>query len=108
MKFLTKFFLTVMMVVAGNVYASELSDAKAAGLVGEQYTGYLAVVKNSTPAIEQLVADVNAQRKAAYQNVADKRKTSLESVELVAGESAIEKTLPGNYIKRKGEGWTKK
>ena len=108
MKYLVSFILLGVLLVSGTTIASELSDAKDAGLVGELYTGYLAVVKDADPAIEALVAEVNQKRKAAYQKVADTRKTTLESVELVAGESAMEKTLPGNYIKRKGEGWTKK
>lgn len=108
MKLLTKLCLVVSLVFSGMVMASSLSDAKKAGFIGEQFNGYLGVVNSKDPAIVQLVKSTNQKRKARYQQIATKQKTSLAQVEQVAGKKAIAKTLPGNYIKLKGQGWKKK
>jgi len=106
--FIKSVFITLLM-LSTAVFASELSDAKKAGLIGEQFTGYLGLVdQNASADIKALVLDINGKRKARYQQIAKKRKATLKSVELVAGQTAIEKTEKGNYIKRKGEGWNKK
>ena len=54
-----------------------------------------------------LIADVNAKRKAKYQSIATQNSARLETVELLAGKKAIEKTRPGNYI-QSAAGWKKK
>jgi len=88
------------------VFALELSDAKAQGLVGETPTGYLDVVKAS-PEAKQLIKEINAKRKTHYQQIAKKNKTALSAVEKLAGQKAMEKTPAGQYVKV-GEKWQKK
>ena len=108
MKTLIKSLMVILLAVSTSVFASPLSDAKKAGFIGEQYTGYLGIVKDAPPTVKSLVKEINEKRKSRYQQIAAKRKTSLKSVEAVAGASAIKKTAPGNYIKLKGQGWKKK
>jgi len=97
--------LTVFVAIA----SSSLTQPKADGLIGEQSDGYLGLVAQNAPAdIKKLVADVNAKRKAGYQKIAAKQGTSLSDVEKVGGNTAIQKTLRGNYIRDANGTWRKK
>ncbi|GGO70309.1 YdbL family protein [Bowmanella pacifica] len=86
--------------------AIELDEAKQKGYVGEQTDGYLGIVK-SAPEVPELVKDVNAKRKAKYQELAQKNGISLAQVEALAGKKAVEKTSAGHYILLDGQ-WVKK
>ncbi len=101
--------LLSMMAVSVAVAASPLTQPKADGLIGEQANGYIGLVANNVPAdIKKLVKDVNAKRKAGYQKIAAKQGTSLAEVERVGGNTAIDKTLRGNYIRDASGAWRKK
>jgi uncharacterized protein YdbL (DUF1318 family) len=97
--------LTVSIAVAD----SPLTQPKADGLIGEQANGYLGLVTQNAPAdIKKLVSETNAKRKAGYQQIAAKQGTSLAEVEKVGGNTAIEKTLKGNYVQDANGTWRKK
>jgi len=97
--------LTVFVAIA----SSSLTQPKADGLIGEQADGYLGLVVQNAPAdIKKLVAEVNAKRKAGYQKIAAKQGASLSDVEKVGGNTAIQKTLRGNYIRDANGTWRKK
>ncbi len=111
-KWIRQFFVTLFIglltlsVAAGD---SPLTQPKADGLIGEQADGYLGLVTQNAPAnIKNLVNEVNAKRKAGYQEIAAKQGTPLSEVEKVGGKTAIEKTLPGNYIRDLNGNWIKK
>lgn len=107
----TVFFalLISMMMVSVDVAASPLTQPKADGLIGEQANGYVGLVKQNVPAdIKKLVNEVNARRKANYQKFAKQGGTSVAEVEKIGGNSAIEKTLRGNYIRDASGSWRKK
>jgi len=98
-----------MMAVTVAIAASPLTQPKADGLIGEQANGYIGLVTGNVPAdIKKLVNDVNAKRKAGYQRIADKQGTSLAEVERVGGNTAVQKTLSGNYIRDASGAWRKK
>jgi len=60
-----------LILVLQNAWAIDLHSAKAQGLVGEANSGYLAAVKKPVSnEIKALIADVNAKRKAKFQNTA--------------------------------------
>lgn len=102
--------LAVLLIVFNSacVFAMDLQQAKSEGLVGEQLNGYLGVVSaESSSDVRELVSKVNAKRKGKYESIAAKNSTSLETVELLAGKKAIEKTRAGNYIQT-ATGWKKK
>ena len=109
---ITNVFLALlisMMAMSVAVAASPLTQPKADGLIGEQANGYIGLVKQNVPAdIKKLVNDVNAKRRAGYQKIAKKQGTSLAEVEQVGGNTAIEKTLRGNYIRDASGTWRKK
>lgn len=93
-------------VLATPAFALELADAKSSGAVGETRSGYIGAVKSSSE-IDALVADINAKRRAHYQEIADKNNISREAVEARAGQKAIEKSESGAYIDI-GNGWESK
>lgn len=87
----------------------ELGAAKQQGLVGEQANGYLGSVTGAPSAeVNALVKDVNARRRAKYQQIATKNNISTADVEALAGQKALDRTTSGNYIKPTAGGWRKK
>lgn len=90
-------------------FAISLDDAKAKGLVGERSTGYLGTVGGSPSAeVNQLVKQINAKRRALYQQKADKTGVSLEVMELRTGERLQQMTPAGEYIQDANGRWTRK
>ena len=103
------FAVLISFMATSVVMASPLTQPKADGLIGEQADGYIGfVTSNVSPELRALVEDTNAKRKAGYQKIAQKQGTSLSDVEMVGGNTAIEKTLPGNYIRDANGTWHKK
>lgn len=103
------FVLLISLLSVSVALASPLSSAKADGLIGEQPNGYIGLVQGNAPVdVKALVADVNSKRKAGYQKIANKQGTSLSEVEKVGGNTAIEKTSRGNYIRLPNGSWKKK
>lgn len=109
---LSKLVLTLLIGILTTTVAvadSPLTQPKADGLIGEQANGYIGLVTNDVPPeIKRLVNDVNAKRKAGYQKIANQQGVSLEDVERIGGNEAIEKTLAGNYVKDASGAWRKK
>ena len=98
-KILKVLFISLLALNVACVFAADLQQVKSEGLVGEQLNGYLGVVSSEVNAeVRTLIAEVNAKRKAHYGSIAAKNSTSLETIELLAGKKAIEKTETGNYI----------
>jgi uncharacterized protein YdbL (DUF1318 family) len=90
-------------------FAIDLDTAKSQKLVGETPSGYLAPATASPSAdVKKLVADINAQRRAAYQNIANSNGTSISDVEKLAGQKAINNTAPGNLIQTPSGSWASK
>ena len=101
--------LLLSMTVTSLAQGSPLTEPKANGLIGEQADGYIGFVASNVPAdIRELVEETNAKRKAGYQKIAVKQGASLIDVEKVGGNTAIEKTLPGDYIRDASGVWKKK
>ena len=95
--------LSLSLLMALPAFALDLGEAKSSGLVGETNTGYIAAIKSSVE-VDTLVADINSQRKAYYEKIANENGISLQAVEVRAGLKAIEKTPSGEYINT-GTGW---
>jgi hypothetical protein len=89
------------------LYALTLEEAKAKGLVGEKVNGYLGLVVQGNAEAQALVREINQKRRQAYEDIARRDGVNLSAVEALAGEKAIEKTKPGNFIEGPG-GWVKK
>ncbi len=87
--------------------AISLEEAKAKGLLGEKLNGYLGIINAGNPEVQALANDVNQKRRQAYEDIARRDGTTLDVVESLAGEKAVQKTRPGNYVEGAG-GWMKK
>jgi uncharacterized protein len=86
-----------------------LEEAKSQGIVGERPNGYLGVVKpGASAAAQALVSEVNQKRRQAYADISRRNTTSLEAVEMLAGETASKNTQPGNFIQLPSGQWRQK
>ncbi len=108
-RWLTFMVLVLLLAGPGSLWALTLGEAKARGLVGETHTGYLGIVSGKeSREVQALVKDVNQKRKQKYQGIAKRNGTSLQAVEILAGNTAIKKTQSGHYIQLRSGQWTKK
>lgn len=103
----TRLIALLLLTCSALAMALDLDTAKSQGLVGEQPDGFLGVVK-ATPDAVELAADINSKRRTAYDAIAKKNGATLEQVANLAGQKAIEKTLPGTYVKTPDGQWVKK
>lgn len=92
-----------------SVWAIELADAKAQGLVGEANNGYIAVVEQPVSAdVKALLNEVNNKRKAFFQRAALKTGISTSQVSDRSYELAVESTAKGHYYQNKAGDWVKR
>lgn len=79
-------FAFCVLLFSFHLAASELSDARDAGLVEELPSGFIASTSSggTSPEIAKLVEDINAKRHQAYEKIA--KQTGI-TVELVGQES---------------------
>lgn len=95
--------------IATQAWALSKDEAKAQGLVGEAYNGYLAIVtSNPTPELRRLVAYINKQRKAAYANSARSAGVERSVFELRMGQRLKDRASSGHYIQLKNGNWKRK
>ena len=103
-------FAVIFLTLAAQIaWGGDIGTAKDRGLVGEANTGYLAAVE--TPASAEtaaLMSDVNAKRKAKFQQTANDTGATLEQVAYRFYELAVQKTKPGNYYQDASGSWQKK
>jgi uncharacterized protein YdbL (DUF1318 family) len=79
--------------------ALDLDGARAQGLVGEQTDGYVGAVKGQGGEdVRRLVADVNAKRRAAYEQIAREQGTDVTTVAALAGQKLIARMPAGSWI----------
>lgn len=101
--------LAVLVGAPASLWALTLGEAKAKGLVGETPTGYLGIVSGKgSREVRALMKDVNQKRKQKYRGIAKRNGTSLQTVEVLAGKTAIKKTRRGHFIQLPSGKWTKK
>ena len=98
-----------ILALPGQAFAQGLDEARKLGYLGERPDGYLAQRDPAAPpwAVE-LMADINAARKLKYKELALKNQTSLEAVEVVAGEKIIENLSSGTYYMDATGNWMQK
>ncbi len=102
--------VAVAMLIAAppGAFADELDDAKAAGLVGETWRGYLAPVNAPTPEVTALVERINAARRQRYEEIARDTGASREDVELLTAQRVIDQAASGTYILDQSNNWRQK
>ena len=74
--------------------------ARASGVVGERYDGYLAAAGALSPSLRAQVSAVNIKRRAAYADLAVRRGAQIEEVAAtMACEIFATRVLPGQYYR---------
>lgn len=97
-----------LLLVTLPIAAANLDQAKSSGLIGEQISGFLGVVKSDAPAdVKALVESINAQRLAEYQRIANKNGVTSDTVAKLAAQKIINKIPAGQYVNT-GSGWQKR
>lgn len=90
------------------VNAMDLTQAKAAGQVGEQINGYLGLVDPNAPEeVKALVIRINSQRQAEYQRIAAKNGVSPDEVARLTAQKVISQTAPGQFVQTPS-GWQRR
>lgn len=88
---------------------ADLSAAKSQGLVGERPDGLVGFVEDQVPAgVRALVEQINAERKAQYQEVAQRTGQNLSQVQAVAGDRLVQATPKGQFVMNAAGRWVKK
>ena len=79
--------------------------ARQAGQVGEKMDGYLGVVGSQSAAIQNMVADLNRQRRENYTQRAQAQNATLEEYALTQGCVLISRTAPGEKYQAPDGSW---
>ncbi|SHF99613.1 hypothetical protein SAMN04487965_3103 [Microbulbifer donghaiensis] len=108
MKLIKTALLFLSLAIALPALAINLGEAKSQGLVGEANSGYIAVVSQSSPELEALVAEVNAKRKAEYARIAKRNNIDIAQVAARAAEKLEARVAPGEYYQDKLGRWVQK
>lgn len=95
----------VLPLLAGPATAQSLDQLRASGKVGERYDGF-AVARDSSAA--GLVKQVNAKRRAIYEQQAAKQKITLEQVGMVYANSIVQQVPDGTWILTADGKWRQK
>jgi len=87
----------------------DLAAAKANGLLGERADGYVgAVVANPSREVQALADSVNAQRQAAYEEIARRNGTVVDAVAARAGAKLVERAGAGEWVTDAAGNWRRK
>ncbi|MEM7651959.1 MAG: YdbL family protein [Pseudomonadota bacterium] len=86
-----------------------LDTARTAGFLGEQADGYVGLVNPSAPpSTIALMNEINAKRKAKYQQIASQNGTSVEAVQALIVPKIRASLRPGwHYMNESGQ-WLQK
>lgn len=104
-----KLFTALLLVFAmQTAWAIDLQTAKSEGLVGEANTGYLAAVVPATAEVRTLISEVNAKRRAEFEQTAAKTGATLAQVQARFYQLAVQRTAAGNYYQDSNGNWRKK
>lgn len=100
--------LALLVAAPTAAFALSLEQAKEQGMVGERSNGYLGAVQPTpSPEVQAMLTRINAERRKKYEAIAKKNGTSVQVVEKLAAQKAINLTPPGQYIEL-GNGWQRK
>lgn len=108
MKKLFNGLLALTLLIALPASAITLKEAQSQGLVGEANSGYIAVVQESSPELEKLVAEVNSKRKQEYAAIAQRNNIDIAQVAARAAEKLEARLSKGEYYQDNLGRWQQK
>ena len=79
--------------------------ARQSGQVGEKMDGYLGVIGSQSAAIQNMVADLNRQRRENYTQRAQAQSVTLQEYALTQGCILISRTAPGEKYQAPDGSW---
>lgn len=97
----------VGLLIAGQAFAMDLSQARAQGIVGEKLDGYVGAVTGSAEA-GAVVDEVNARRRAEYEKISAQNGQPVSVVGKVAAETIINGLPPGSLYQDANGAWKRK
>ena len=98
----------LVLAIALPALALDLREARTTGVVGERADGYIAAVQEKpSEDVKRLVSEVNAKRRAAYEEIAQRNGTPVEAVAALAGQKLMANAPVGALV-NDGSGWRKK
>lgn len=86
--------------VSSNVMALTLDEARTQGRD-------LVALKTDAET-EKLVTDINAERKASYQQLAKQNNVSVDDIAKLAGQKLVARAKPGEYVQGINGKWVRK
>jgi uncharacterized protein YdbL (DUF1318 family) len=72
-----------------------LDSARAAGLIGERYDGFIGIAGPAPQAVRAQVARINIQRRSLYSSLAARKGVSPQDVGITAGCELLARVGPG-------------
>jgi uncharacterized protein YdbL (DUF1318 family) len=108
LRFASLLLCALALAVAPAADALDLDTARARGLVGEQTDGFVGLVEGQgSDEARRLVAEVNAKRRAHYEQIAREQGTPVAAVAALAGQKLIERVPAGTWIGNNGRWYQK-
>lgn len=103
----TMFAAVASVMISLPAWALDLDQARNAGMVGEQTSGYVVALKN-TPEVNALVAGVNAKRKQQYISLSKENGQPVEVVAKLFAAQIINKLPAGALYQMPNGEWKKR
>jgi len=100
--------LAAMLMVTAPAAAqasAAIAEARAQGLVGERFDGYLGVVGAASDQLRHQVQAINIRRRALYSDLADRRSASLEQVGMTAACQLLPTVQVGERYQASDKVW---
>lgn len=102
--------MTGLSAISGKATAqtAEIEAAKADGVVGEQIDGYLGIRGAVDASLRRRVNEINAKRRAVYEELALNTGTTVAQVARITGEKQIERASIGEFYVDEDGTWVQK
>ena len=119
--FLARYLLVSLLFIGGLAAAtlaapaaaaqgSAIEAAKSAGVVGERIDGYLGIVDDGAvdASLRRQISEINAKRRAVYDEVAAGNGATTEQVARLTGEKQIARASAGQFVMDETGAWVRK
>ena len=83
-------------------------SARASGIIGERYDGYLGVVATLTPSLRSQVAAINIKRRALFSDLAARRGVSAQDVGVAAACALLGRVAIGEAYQLADGQWRRR
>jgi len=81
--------------VAAAAQSPLVDQARAAGIAGERFDGYMGLSSTPPPGVRSAVAAINIKRRSLYSHLAQQKGVTLEEVGLTAGCQLLARVAVG-------------